>query len=235
MTTYLKLSFQQSYTIMLWAVALGTPFFLVFGWLSDKIGRKVIILAGCLIAAVTYLPIYHAMADAANVKRDATGLITGADPNTLLLIGLVWIQVIYGTIVYGPIAAFLVEYFRAKVRYTSLSIPYHFGNGWFGGLLPLLFTGLVGATYPEGSRSYVPFLTNFMGFPIQTNINLRGFNPANDPNGNIYLGLSYTIIVAVITGVVGALFLKEPRNVKIWDEVGGETAREELTGEVAAR
>src|SRR5437870_1372289 len=167
MTTYLKLTFQQSYTIMLWAVALGTPFFLVFGWLSDKIGRKVIILAGCLIAAVTYLPIYHAMADAANVKRDATGLITGADPNTLLLIGLVWIQVIYVTMVYGPIAAFLVEYFRAKVRYTSLSIPYHFGNGWFGGLLPLLFTALVGATYPEGVKSYVLFLAHFFGLPIK--------------------------------------------------------------------
>src|SRR5437867_3652574 len=112
MTTYLKLTFQQSYTIMLWAVALGTPFFLVFGWLSDKIGRKVIILAGCLIAAVTYIPIYHAMTDAANVTRDATGLITGANPNTPLLVGLVWIQVIYVTMVYGPIAAFLVEYFR---------------------------------------------------------------------------------------------------------------------------
>src|SRR5438105_6979539 len=72
MTTYLKLTFTQSYTIMLWAVALGTPFFLFFGWLSDRIGRKVIILAGCLIAAITYLPIYHAMTDAANVKRDAS-------------------------------------------------------------------------------------------------------------------------------------------------------------------
>src|SRR5213593_1349467 len=68
MTTYLKLSFQQSYTIMLWAVALGTPFFLFFGWLSDKIGRKIIILSGCLIAAITYLPIYHAMYDAAHVE-----------------------------------------------------------------------------------------------------------------------------------------------------------------------
>src|SRR6266566_9540883 len=70
MTTYLKLTFTQSYTIMLWAVALGTPFFLFFGWLSDKIGRKIIILGGCLIAAASYLPIYHAMTDAANVKRD---------------------------------------------------------------------------------------------------------------------------------------------------------------------
>jgi MFS family permease len=222
MTIYLKLTFTQAYEIVLWAVALGTPFFLVFGWLSDRIGRKIIILAGCLIAAITYLPIYQAMVEAANVKRDATGLITGADPNTLLLIGLVWIQVVYVTMVYGPIAAFLVEYFRAKVRYTSLSIPYHFGNGWFGGLLPLLFTGLVGATYPEGSKSYVPFLTNFMGLPIKTDISLRQFNVTNDPNGNIYLGLAYTIIVAVMTVVVGTLFLREPRGAKIWHEVGGE-------------
>src|SRR3982074_1993131 len=162
MTTYLKLTFTQSYTVMLWAVALGTPFFLFFGWLSDKIGRKVIILTGCLIAAVTYIPIYHAMYDAAHVEYGPTGLITKANPDTLLLVGLVWIQVIYVTMVYGPIAAFLVEYFRAKGRYTSLSIPYHFGNGWFGGLLPLTFTGLVGATYPEGVKNaagqllYVP-------------------------------------------------------------------------------
>src|SRR5205807_7739410 len=204
MTIYLRLTFTQAYPIMLWAVALGTPFFLVFGWLSDRIGRKLIILAGCLIAAITYLPIYQQMTEHAHVTKDATGLITAANPDTLIMVALVWIQVIYVTMVYGPIAAFLVEYFRAKVRYTSLSIPYHFGNGWFGGLLPLLFTGLVGATFPEGSKSYVPFLTNFMGFPIQTNINLRGFNPANDPNGNIYLGLAYTIAVALMTVVVGA-------------------------------
>jgi MFS family permease len=222
MTIYLKLAFTQAYPIMLAAVALGTPFFLFFGWLSDRIGRKVIILAGCLIAAVTYLPIYHAMYDAAHVKTDATGLITGASPDTVLMTALVWIQIIYVTMVYGPIAAFLVEYFRAKVRYTSLSIPYHFGNGWFGGLLPLLFTGLVGATYPEGSKSYVPFLTNFMGLPIKTDLSLRQFNATNDPNGNIYLGLAYTIIVAVMSVVVGTLFLREPKNVKIWQEVGGE-------------
>src|SRR5207249_9988126 len=201
---------------------------LFFGWLSDKIGRKIIILAGCLIAAVTYLPIYHAMADAANVKRDATGLITGADPNTLLLIGLVWIQVIYVTMVYGPIAAFLVEYFRAKVRYTSLSIPYHFGNGWFGGLLPLLFTALVGATYPEGVKNaagqllYVPFGKNFFGLPIDSSISLRQFNTTNDPNGNPYLGLAYVITVALMSVVLGTLFLREPKGVKIWTEVGGE-------------
>jgi len=223
MITYLKLSFVQSYTVMLWAVALGTPFFLVFGALSDKIGRKVIILGGCLIAAVSYWPIYHLMYQAANVTVDpTTKVITKADPNMLALVGLVWIQVIFVTMVYGPIAAFLVEYFRAKVRYTSLSIPYHFGNGWFGGLLPLFFTALVGASFPEGSKSYVPLFTNFMGLPIKTDISLRGFNPANDPNGNIYLGLAYVITVALMTVVIGTLFLKEPKNVKIWEEVGGE-------------
>ena len=162
------------------------------------------------------------MTDAANVTRDATGLITKADPNTPVLIALVWIQVIYVTMVYGPIAAFLVEYFRAKVRYTSLSIPYHFGNGWFGGMLPLLFTALVGATYPEGSKSYVPFLTNFFGLPIKTNWDLRAFNSTNDPNGNPYLGLAYVITVALMTVVIGTLFLREPRGAKIWSEVGGE-------------
>lgn len=222
MTTYLKLTFLQSYPIMLWAVGLGTPFFLFFGWLSDKIGRKIIILSGCLIAAVTYIPIYHAMYDAANVTKDATGLITKADPNVPVLIALVWIQVIYVTMVYGPIAAFLVEYFRAKVRYTSLSIPYHFGNGWFGGLLPLFFTYLVGASFPEGSKSYVPFLKNFMSLPIDSSISLRGFNTTNDPNGNIYLGLAYVMVVALMSVVIGTLFLKEPKDVKIWTEVGGE-------------
>jgi len=223
MNLYLKMDFTQYYTVTMWAVGLGTPFFLFFGWLSDKIGRKVIILSGCLIAAATYLPIYHAMFDAAHVKTDATGLIVaGAQPNMPLMVFLVWIQVIFVTMVYGPIAAFLVEYFRAKVRYTSLSIPYHFGNGWFGGMLPLLFTGLVGATYPEGSKLYVPFLKNFMALPIDSSWSLRQYNTTNDPNGNIYLGLAYTIAVALVSVVVGTLFLKEPKNVKIWSEVGGD-------------
>ncbi len=222
MTVYLKVDYKQAYPILMAAVALGTPFFLFFGWLSDKVGRKVIILTGCLIAAVTYLPIYHAMYAAARVTYGADGLITKADPDMVVMTALVWIQVIFVTMVYGPIAAFLVEYFRAKVRYTSLSIPYHFGNGWFGGLLPLLFTGLVGATFPEGSKLYVPFLKNFMALPIDSTINLRQFNTTGDPNGNIYLGLAYTIVVALMTVVIGTLFLREPKNVKIWHEVGGE-------------
>src|SRR5438046_2282133 len=205
LSVYLKYTFTQAYPIMLWAVALGTPFFLVFGWLSDRIGRKVIILAGCLIAAITYLPIYQQMTEHAHVTRDATGLITAANPDTVIMTALDWLQVIYVTMVYGPIAAFLVEYFRAKVRYTSLSIPYHFGNGWFGGLLPLLFTGLVGATYPRavknaaGQLLYVPFLSNFMGLPIKTDISLRQFNTTGDPTGNTYLGLASPILVRLMT------------------------------------
>src|SRR5579864_6958166 len=101
------------------AIALATPLFLVFGGLSDQIGRKKVIMTGLLLAAVTYLPIYHAMkANAGNMP---------------VLVLLVFIQVIYVTLVYGPIAAFLVEYFPARIRYTSMSLPYHMGNGWFGG------------------------------------------------------------------------------------------------------
>src|SRR3989442_13583479 len=113
--------------------------------------------------------------------------------------------------VYGPIDALLVEYFRAKVRYTSMSIPYHFGNGWFGGLLPLTFTALVGATiYGSG---YVPFAGVF---------DLRGWNTTQDPNGNIYIGLTDTIFVAPKIVVLGTLFLREPGGVQLLAEVGGE-------------
>ena len=87
--------------------------------------------------------------------------------------------------VYGPIAAFLVEYFPARIRYTSLSIPYHIGNGWFGGFLPLIAAALLAAT------------------------------------GNLYAGLIYPIVVALITVIIGGLYIRETRHVKIWDEVGG--------------
>ena len=110
---------------------------------------------------------------------------TVAQPEMLPLIALVWIQIIFVTMVYGPIAAFLVEYFPARIRYTSLSIPYHLGNGWFGGFLPLIAAALLAAT------------------------------------GNLYAGLIYPIVVALITVVVGGLYIRESRHVKIWDEVGG--------------
>lgn len=211
LTNYMKLTFIQAYPILLTAIALATPFFLFFGWLSDKIGRKVIILSGCLIAAITYIPIYQAMVEASHPVRNAAGLITSSNPDFVVLVALIWIQIIYVTMVYGPIAAFLVEYFRAKVRYTSLSIPYHFGNGWFGGLLPLTYTALVGATIT--GAGYVPFMGAF---------DLRNLNTTNDPNGNVFLGLGYVMTVALMSVVIGTLFLKEPKNVKIWQEVGGD-------------
>jgi MFS family permease len=260
------------------ALLLGTPFFVVFGWLSDRIGRKPIILAGCLLAVLTYFPIFKGITVAANpalaaasaaapvtVVADpadcafqfdpvgkqvfasscdlaksalatagvsyanraapagsvaevhigsvtlpsfkgqalpaaelktqkaawtktlaadlkAAGYPAKADParmNKPLLVGLLWLLVLYVTMVYGPIAAALVEMFPARIRYTSMSLPYHVGNGWFGGFLPTTAFAMVAAT------------------------------------GNIYYGLWYPVAVAAVTFVVGLLFVKEMRGAPI--------------------
>ncbi len=193
MQNILGVNFQNSYLIVGTAIVLATPFFIIFGRLSDRIGRKPIILGGCLIAALSYLPIYNLMFSAANpvlnpkTNPAITSTYISADPNILALIALVWIQVVFVTMVYGPIAAFLVEYFPARIRYTSLSIPYHIGNGWFGGFLPLIAASLFAAT------------------------------------GNIYAGLIYPIVVALITALIGWRLVRETKDVRIWDEVGGET------------
>jgi MFS family permease len=168
----LKVDFVTGDIIMIVALLLGTPFFLVFGALSDRIGRKPIIMAGCLLAAVTYYPIYVLMGQVAS--------------SPILLGVLVWIQMIYVTMVYGPIAAFLVEFFPAKIRYTSLSIPYHLGNGEFGGWLPFIAVAITAAT------------------------------------GNPLLAIIYPIAIAAMSFVIGAIFIRETRGVRIWDEVGGE-------------
>jgi MFS family permease len=194
--TNLGVRYQDAYLIVGTAIVLATPFFLVFGRLSDRIGRKKIILSGCAIAALTYVPIYNLMIDFANPQGTfdpARGRFVGADgnpsvaqPDILPLIALVFVQVLYVTMVYGPIAAFLVEYFPARIRYTSLSIPYHIGNGWFGGFLPLIAAATIAAT------------------------------------GSLIASLIYPITIAIVTLVVGGLFIRETRHVKIWDEVGGE-------------
>jgi len=169
--TVLKVPLGTAYVIVAIALLLGAPLFVLFGSLSDKIGRKKIMMAGNLLAALSYYPIYMAMK-------------ANSDPvNAPILTALVFVQVIFVTMVYGPIAAFLVEAFPAKIRYTSLSLPYHFGNGWFGGFLPLISTALVART------------------------------------GNIYAGLVYPIVVALVTFVVGSLYLKESHTHRIWDEI----------------
>ena len=260
------------------ALLVGTPFFVFFGWLSDRIGRKPIIMAGCLLAALTYFPIFQGLThfanpaietasttnpvvvaadpatcsfqfdpvgkkvfknscdiiksvlakggvpyaneaapagtvasvkvggtsiasfeggplDAAAFKTQsdafgkqlgdalkAAGYPTKADPaavNWPMLLVLLTILVIYVTMVYGPIAAWLVELFPTRIRYTSLSLPYHIGNGWFGGFLPTVSFALVAW------------------------------------KGDIYFGLWYTVIVSVMTLVVGTLFLRETKDVDI--------------------
>lgn len=260
-------------TLVAIALLIGTPFFILFGWLSDKIGRKPIIMAGCALAALTYFPLFGALTEAANpalaeAQRTAPVIVRandstcsvqfdpvgrnrydqegcdvaisylaragvnyvkeqapiGVDPevrvgdqvlvaptprrapeseraaliaafqaelrtaldahgypqaaddaaiNKPLVVAILALLVIYVTMVYGPIAAMLVELFPARIRYTSMSLPYHIGNGWFGGFLPTTAFAIVAAT------------------------------------GNIYNGLWYPIAIAAMTLVIGVLFLPE--------------------------
>jgi MFS family permease len=230
---------EQVDSLMFIALIMGTPFFLFFGWLSDKIGRKWIMMAGMLIAILCYRPIYENMYQTTNVKNkqelestivgntkenkdknldsvyttnkfyvDGTKLteektitlekgvakmVDGkpkADVKTTIhitkldkyfLIFFVFIQVLFVTMVYGPIAAFLVELFPTKIRYTSMSLPYHIGNGVFGGLLPAV------ATY------------------LSTNAKGTGLTPTNP---QWYLeGLWYPIGVATICLIIGVIYI----------------------------
>jgi MFS family permease len=209
MQTILKVNVKTANIVVAVALLIGMPFFTVVGALSDRIGRKKLMMAGCLLGVLTYIPIYKAMERAAgnNVVRvksarnkvtgaisltamttDATGALVPAkeapNPNFTMLVLLVFVQVLYVCLVYGPIAAYLIEAFPAKIRYTSLSLPYHIGNGVFGGLLPLIGLSSVAAT------------------------------------GNIYAGLYYPMIVAGMTFIVGSLLLRETKGVRIWDEAG---------------
>jgi MFS family permease len=213
----LNVSAKSANYVIAIALLLGMPLFVLFGSLSDRVGRKKIMMLGCLLAVISYLPIYRAMQAAAgsgvvtavSQKNPVTGaiLLTPqtrvdgvlqpapqalahpdlqgllADPAAWKLILLVFVQLVFVTMVYGPIAAYLVEAFPARIRYTALSLPYHIGNGVFGGLLPLIGLSTVAAT------------------------------------GNIYAGLYYPMAVASLTFVVGSLFLKETHGTLIWSEV----------------
>ncbi|AGG08253.1 MFS transporter [Dehalococcoides mccartyi] len=128
------------------ALLLSMPFFIFFGSLSDRIGRKKVMLSGMLLAVLTYYPIYGLMAAFAPTDPGQHFLFAYIGYNPVILGLLVFIQVIYVTMVYGPIAAFLVELFPTKIRYTSMSLPYHIGNGVFGGLVPMIGLILINAT-----------------------------------------------------------------------------------------
>jgi MFS family permease len=205
--TILKVEAKTANIVIAIALLLGMPFFVVVGALSDRIGRKRLMMAGCLLAALSYYPIYLGLEAAAGnnivsvaskadpitgalaltpLTTDASGALVAAPvaaaPNLPLLVLLVFIQVIFVTMVYGPIAAYLVEAFPAKIRYTSMSLPYHIGNGVFGGLLPLIGLSICAAT------------------------------------GNIYAGLLYPIIIALITFAIGSIYLRETHNTRIWEE-----------------
>jgi MFS family permease len=283
LTITLKLAYLPAYLLILVSLVVGTPLFIVFGALSDRIGRLKIILAGCLIAALTYFPLFSALThyvnpdleafsaknpvtvtaddsacrlhifvtgftkfsscdrardlvtklgvsfrtvnaagsgdrvnltigastvegfDAArwnaafldagypNLQRDKDGKVvpkpaTSAKVNWIMTELVLIVMVAYATMVYGPIAAFLVELFPTRIRYTSMSLPYHIGAGVFGGMLPLLATAVVAAT------------------------------------GDIYYGLWYPIGVAAVTAVIGALFLRDTKDVDITVASGVEAA-----------
>jgi MFS family permease len=211
MQTILKVNVKTANIVVAIALLIGMPFFTVVGALSDRIGRKKLMMAGCLLGVLTYIPIYKAMEQAAGnnvvtvkstrnkvtgaisltaMTTDSTGALVPAkeapNPNLTMLVLLVFVQVLYVCLVYGPIAAYLIEAFPAKIRYTSLSLPYHIGNGVFGGLLPLIGLSSVAAT------------------------------------GNIYAGLYYPMIVASMTFIVGSLLLRETHGVRIWEEAAGK-------------
>jgi len=283
LTQALKVDSATANILIAISLLIGTPFFVVFGALSDKVGRKPIIMAGCLLAALTYFPLFKALTAAANpdlaaaqaktqvivsadpkdcsfqgspiareidfrsscdiakrflaqssvsyenvegpagqpatikigdkvitppvgnvvnakfdeastkaiaaFKKDVTetlkaaGYPTKADPakvDKVKVVGILVILVLYVTMVYGPIAAMLVEMFPTRIRYTSMSLPYHIGNGWFGGLLPTTAFAIVAST------------------------------------GNMYNGLWYPIIIAAATFVIGMLFVRETKDVDIY-------------------
>jgi len=176
MTKLLGVPAAKATVITAVALLCGMPFFVVFGALSDQIGRKRLMVVGNLLAAIGFFPIYRAMQIFSNPLNEVVMTI------------LVFAQVLLVTMTYGPIAAFLVELFPARSRYVSLSIPYHLGNGIFGGL------------------------TGYLAGSIAVSAN------------NKFVGLAFPCIVALITAIVGALFLPETYRIRIWAEVKKGTA-----------
>jgi MFS family permease len=182
----LNLDWRLAYSLVAVALAIGTPLFVFFGKLSDRVGRKKLMLTGCVLAALTYVPIFMGIHHLANptLAPKVTSLDAGAFAGIVALLAL---QMVYVTMVYGPIAAFLVELFPTSIRYTSMSLPYHLGNGWFGGFLPLIATAVMGSAWAKATFGA----------------------------GAIYTGLIYPIAVCLLTAIVGGLFIHETRGHKI--------------------
>jgi MFS family permease len=182
----LNLDWRLAYALVAAALFLGTPLFVVFGSLSDRIGRKRIMLGGCLLAALTYVPIYQAMKALANPTMAPS--VTRLSPASAAgLVVLLFIQMAYVTMVYGPIAAYLVELFPTSIRYTSMSLPYHLGNGWFGGFLPLIATAVTTSAWARATFG----------------------------EGAIFAGLIYPIAVCLMTVAIGGLFVRETKDHRI--------------------
>ncbi len=150
-----KVDLVSSNLIIGGALLVGTPFFLYFGNLSDKIGRKKIMLSGMVLAVLLYYPIYGLMASFAPTAGQLF-IFPYIGYNPVMLSVLVLAQVIFVTMVYGPIAAFLVELFPTKIRYTSMSLPYHIGNGVFGGLVPIIGLSLIKSTGNDFAGLWYP-------------------------------------------------------------------------------
>jgi MFS family permease len=139
----LKLSLTDSYIAVAAGIVIGTPFYLLSGAVSDRIGRKRMIIGGLFLAALTLYPIYRAMMWAGGPITGEGAAAVALTPNIPVLALLVAVQVFLVTLSYGPMAAFLVESYPARIRYTSMSLPYHLGNGWFGGFTPLIAASMV--------------------------------------------------------------------------------------------
>ena len=205
MNATLKLDIVNSSIIMVVAMLLGTPLFVYFGSLSDRIGRKRIIMTGMICGALFTVPLFYGLkafagplSEITPATVDAAGkavpaVMKALTPNIPGMIAMVFFLVTFVTMVYGPIAAYLVELFPTSVRYTSLSVPYHIGNGVFGGFVPLIATaiGVWAAAQPAGTFA---------------------------KEHSSLLGLVYPVTIALICFIIGMALMKDVRNVKLIDE-----------------
>ena len=205
MNTVLKLDIVDSSTILVVAMVLATPLFIYFGSLSDRIGRKRIIMTGMICGALFTVPLFYGLKAYAGPLTEVTAATVDAAgkavpavmkalaPNVLMMTVLTFCLVVFVTMVYGPIAAYLVELFPTSVRYTSLSVPYHIGNGVFGGFVPLIATwiGVWAAAEPAGTFA---------------------------KEHSSLLGLVYPVTIALICFFIGSALMKDVRNVKLMDE-----------------